>query len=129
MVVAILFQSSCFAKKRFVFQIGSKRYFMEYERVITVKNRSDELEIRVVTDFPGEVSAVVSSGLFGGLILIPCYGLGSFTCRARVSQMADREELYYWFVIKTEQGYYSVPNMLISRDILEDLGRVRFADK
>lgn len=88
----------------------------------------EEIELAIETNFPGQISLAISSGIFGKVSIVPmeCYEL---KCVVNLKRGQLFEETYFWFILETELGYYSVPNRLVHQDIFEVLGKITLSDR
>lgn len=73
---------------------------------------------------------MISPGLLGKVIVLPmkCRKKNNnFTCESKIERRILPESSYvFWFAVKTEKGYYFVPNKLISHNIFDDIGKIEF---
>ncbi len=128
-IVALLIcVKSCLSKgNKINFYVSDQKYFILYEKNILFPEKVSEQVISIETNFPDEISVVISTGIFGNIRTIPmeCQRQKHFICKVRLKKQFLEKENYFWFMLKTQQGYYHVPNMLITKDLLfEKLGRI-----
>lgn len=126
-IIVILLIFSCSTKlNKINFYILDQKYFISYEKNILFSE--SEQVISIETNFPDEISMIISTGIFGNIRIIPmeCQRQKDFICKVSLKkQFLEKENYYFWFILKTQQGYYHVPNMLITKDLLfEKLGRI-----
>lgn len=109
------------------FHISDEKYFILYQRNISLPQEASDQVISIETNFPNEVSLIISTGIFGKIKVLPmeCQKQKNFTCSAKLTKQSLEKENYFWFILKTKQGYYHVPNMLITKDkLFEKIGRI-----
>ncbi|MCX7734506.1 MAG: hypothetical protein N2254_07090 [bacterium] len=123
---------SCSARNKLFFHLSDKRYFVSYDKEIIFPSELSEYTISVETNFPNEVSIAISSGLFSSVKILPmnCYQEKNFVCSIKLQRKyVSGEENYFWFILRTEYGYYHVPNMMISPDLIDRIGKIYIQNK
>lgn len=148
---------SCYSSKniKLTFSpVKDTKYFIVFQRNLVLNQDADGVWIVIETNFPESVSIVISNGIFDIKTIedMTCESENKKESKEGVSEkkeekkgraqklickfFVDRkiltgsDDFIFWFILKTELGYYTVPNFVLVGDKLFDyVGKIRVESK
>lgn len=134
--------------------VKGTKYFIVFQRNLVLNQDADGIWIVIETNFPGSVSIVISNGIFDIKTIedMTCESENKKESKEGMNEkkeekkgraqkvickfFADRkiltgsDDFIFWFILKTELGYYTVPNFILVGDKLFDyVGKIRVESK
>ncbi len=122
------------APRQVKFNIPGGKYWISYDRIVLFPSSGTGVYINVETNYPSEVSVVISYGLFGGAKIYSMYceekRKNRFICHTFVSRASlRRNSNFFWFMVKTEDGFYTIPNIYVAGEkIFDVIGEIKISD-
>ncbi len=157
LIFFFFFFCSCYSSRniKLTFSpVKDTKYFIVFQHNLVLSQDSDGIWIIAETNFPGSISVVVSNGIFD-IKLIEDMTCDSKNKEENVEGLNENEEekkgeiqkrickffvdrkaltgaenFLFWFILKTELGYYTAPNFILVGDKLFDyVGQIKVERK
>jgi len=157
LILFFFFFCSCYSSKdiKLTFSpVKDTKYFIVFQRNLVLNQDADGVWIVIETNFPGSVSIVISNGIFDIKTIedMTCESENKKESKEGVSEKKEEkkgraqkvickffahrkiltgsDDFIFWFIFKTELGYYTVPNFILVGDKLFDyVGKIRVESK